>query len=138
MSCVKVEVVVLGSPSLIVRTISVDVKQHWIELASDLFQTTDMASYLAVSLSIRGEVFADRRLRSSNCFWTARSVEEVSTKLEQHFIKYVLLKASLTNSALPDVWTLSYIYEGVAVWARARRWPATKCEKKLKNNQDHQ
>ena len=28
-SCVKVEVSVLGSPSLIVCTISVDVKQHW-------------------------------------------------------------------------------------------------------------
>ena len=27
-SCVKVEVAVLGSPSLIVRTVSVDVKQH--------------------------------------------------------------------------------------------------------------
>ena len=27
-SCVKVEVDVLGSPSLIVRTVSVDVKQH--------------------------------------------------------------------------------------------------------------
>ena len=27
--CVKVEVVVLGSPSLIVLTVSVDVKQHW-------------------------------------------------------------------------------------------------------------
>ena len=28
-SCVKVEVAVLGSPSLIVRTVSVDVKQHF-------------------------------------------------------------------------------------------------------------
>ena len=28
-SCVKVEVAVLGSPSLIIRTVSVDVKQHW-------------------------------------------------------------------------------------------------------------
>ena len=28
-SCVKVEVAVLGSPSLIVLTVSVDVKQHW-------------------------------------------------------------------------------------------------------------
>ena len=28
-SCVQVEVAVLGSPSLIVRTVSVDVKQHW-------------------------------------------------------------------------------------------------------------
>ena len=28
-SCVKVEVVVLGSPSLIICTVSVDVKQHW-------------------------------------------------------------------------------------------------------------
>ena len=28
-SCVKVEVDVLGSPSLIVRTVSVDVEQHW-------------------------------------------------------------------------------------------------------------
>ena len=28
-SCVKVEVAVLSSPSLIVRTVSVDVKQHW-------------------------------------------------------------------------------------------------------------
>ena len=27
-SCVKVEVVVLGSPSLIIRTVFVDVKQH--------------------------------------------------------------------------------------------------------------
>ena len=27
-SCVKVEVAVLGSPSLIIRTVSVDVKQH--------------------------------------------------------------------------------------------------------------
>ena len=27
-SCVKVEVTVLGSPSLTVRTVSVDVKQH--------------------------------------------------------------------------------------------------------------
>ena len=27
-SCVKVEVAVLGSPSLIVRTVSVDVHQH--------------------------------------------------------------------------------------------------------------
>ena len=27
-SCVKVEVAVLGSPSLIVSTVSVDVKQH--------------------------------------------------------------------------------------------------------------
>jgi len=27
-SCVKVEVAVVGSPSLIVRTVSVDVKQH--------------------------------------------------------------------------------------------------------------
>ena len=27
--CVKVEVVVLGSPSLTVLTVSVDVKQHW-------------------------------------------------------------------------------------------------------------
>ena len=26
--CVKVEVAILGSPSLIVRTVSVDVKQH--------------------------------------------------------------------------------------------------------------
>ena len=35
-SCVKVEVAVLGSPSLIVRTGSVDVKRHWTstELAS--------------------------------------------------------------------------------------------------------
>ena len=28
-SCVKVEVAVLGSPTLIVRSVSVDVKQHW-------------------------------------------------------------------------------------------------------------
>ena len=28
LNCVKVEVAVLGSPSLIVRTVSVDVKQH--------------------------------------------------------------------------------------------------------------
>ena len=31
-SCVKVEVVVLGSSSLIVIMVSVDVKQHWSEL----------------------------------------------------------------------------------------------------------
>ena len=37
-SCVKVEVDVLGSPSLIVPTVSVDVKQHWTrtQLPSDL------------------------------------------------------------------------------------------------------
>ena len=28
-NCVKVEVDVLGSTSLIIRTVSVDVKQHW-------------------------------------------------------------------------------------------------------------
>ena len=28
-SCVKVEVAVLGSPSLIILVVSVDVKQHW-------------------------------------------------------------------------------------------------------------
>ena len=28
-SCVKVQVDILGSPSLVVRTVSEDVKQHW-------------------------------------------------------------------------------------------------------------
>ena len=33
-SCVKVELAVLGSPSLVVFPVSVDVKQHWTELRS--------------------------------------------------------------------------------------------------------
>ena len=32
MSCVKVKVAVMGSQSLIVRTVSVDVKEHWTQI----------------------------------------------------------------------------------------------------------
>ena len=38
MNCVEVEVAALGSPSLISLMISVDVKQHWTELAQTVHQ----------------------------------------------------------------------------------------------------
>ena len=42
-SCVKVEVAVLGSPSLIVRTVSADyVKQHWTR--TSLFSASDLTN----------------------------------------------------------------------------------------------
>ena len=44
-SCVKVEVAVLGSPSLIVRTVSVDVKQHW---------RTELKSCVKVEVAVLG------------------------------------------------------------------------------------
>ena len=41
-SCVNVEMVVLSSPSLIVRTVSVDVKQHELELELSLVRAQEL------------------------------------------------------------------------------------------------
>ena len=46
-SCVKVEVVVLGSPSIIVLVVSVDEKQHWT-------RTTGLTSCVKVEVAALG------------------------------------------------------------------------------------
>ena len=108
-----------GLPSLMGRTVSVDVKQNWTRTGlwfvpnhghGPLFSSVSKYSWrsLCRPKTAKFELFL-------NCQKCSRSVHEASATLHQ-----VLLKASLTNCAIPDVWTLSFIYEGVAVWTRAR------------------
>ena len=80
-SCVKVEVVVLGSPSLIVRTVSVDVKQHWTQAEQELWESRGGCPGLPVPNSPYGLCGRGATLNSKNSNSIVACVPQLRTEL---------------------------------------------------------
>ena len=67
-NCVNVEVDVLGSPSLIVRTVSVDLEQHSTKLSTELRSCVNVeVAFLGSPSLISLMVSVDVELRSCRC-----------------------------------------------------------------------